>query len=245
MVQPQQAKKGLGVWGWVAIGCVGILVLGGIAVGGAVWWGARKVTSVAHDIANDPTAAIEMALKLNPEIEVIDRDAGSGKVTIRNKRTGETVTMDMEDLKQGRISFESAEGTATFNLDQQSGKMEITTEGEDGGTMTLGGDTQLPSWVPNYPGAVSEGVYNAETPEQVGGTFTSSTTAGLDEVFAYYKGQLEGGGYKVTENRYSGPQGNGGMLVGESADGRRTLTFTMQVTDGKTQVGGMYSEKKG
>jgi hypothetical protein len=245
MVQPQQVKKGLGVWAWVAMGCVGILFLGGIAVAGFVWWGARKATTMVNDIANDPTAAIEMMAAINPDIEVVDRDAGSGKVTIRDKRSGETMTVDIEDLKQGRISFQTDEGSATFNLDQQAGTMKIEADGPDGGTLSIGGDTRLPSWVPSYPGATAEGVYNAETPEQVGGTFTASTTAALDEVFAYYKGQLASGGYKVTENRYSGPQGDGGMLVGESADGKRTLTFHMQVTDGKVQVSGLYSEKKG
>ena len=72
-----------------------------------------------------------------------------------------------------------------------------------------------------------------------------TTSDGVDEVFSYLKGQLEGGGYQVTENRYSGPQGEGGMLNGESADGVRSLVYTLSVADGKTQVGGMYNQKKG
>lgn len=242
MVQPQQAtKKGLGVWGWVAIGCVGILMVGGLAVGGAVWWGARKVKALAED----PTAAVEAMAALNPDIEVVDRDAGEGKVTIRNKQTGEVVTLDMEDIKQGRISFESSEGAATVSIDPEAGKLEVQSEGEQGATMTFGGGQQLPDWVPSYPGASTEGVYSAETAEQSGGTFSAVTGDDLDSVFAYLKGKLTEDGYKVSENRFSGPQGTGGMLVGESADGMQTLTYTLQSTDGKTQVSGMYSRKKG
>ena len=72
-----------------------------------------------------------------------------------------------------------------------------------------------------------------------------NTSDDLDTVFAYFKEQLAGGGYKVSENRFSGPQGTGGMLVGESGDGRQSLTYTMQSADGKTQVSCMYSRKKG
>jgi hypothetical protein len=247
MVQPQQAKKGLGVWAWVAIGCVGFLVLGAMAVGGFMWWGARKMQSVAQDFANDPTAAIEMALKLNPEVEVIDRDKDAGTVTVRNKKTGETVTLNMEDIQQGRFSFESSEGSATVNFDSSAGTLEVETEDADGGggTMSFGGGAEVPSWVPTYPGAQHQGVYTADTAEQSGGTFTATTGDDVDTVFAYFKGQLEGGGYKISENRFSGPQGNGGMLVGESGDGQQSLTYTLQSNEGQTQVSCMYSRKKG
>jgi hypothetical protein len=187
-----------------------------------------------------------MIAAMNPDIEVVDRDAGNGKVTVRNKQTGETITVNLDDIRQGKISFSNEEGeAATMSLDQQTGKLEVQGEGEQGGTLSFGGDTQLPSWIPTYPGATSEGVYNAETAEASSGTFSMTTTDGVDQVFTYLKGQLEGGGYTVTETRFSGPQGDGGMLNGESGDGSRSLTYTMSVSDGKTQVGGMYNQKKG
>ena len=241
MVQPHQMgqqKKGLGVFAWVAIGCVGLLVLGGIAVGGMFWYGARKVQSLAED----PTAAIEMMAALNPDVEVVDKDSDAGTVTIRDKKTGETMTVDMDDLKEGRISFSTDEGTASFDVNQAEGTMEI--RGADGAVAQFGGSTELPSWVPSYPGATSEGVYTAQDATQESGTFTASTTDSLDDVFAYYRGQLQNGGYKITENRYSSPQGDGAMLVGEAQDGGQTLTFTLQASEGKTQVMGGYTKKK-
>ena len=235
------AKKKTSVWAWVAIGCVGIMVLGAVAVGGGLWWVGRK----AKAMAEDPTAVVEMIAAMNPDIEVVDRDAGNGKVTLRNKQTGEVVTVDLDDIRQGKISFASDEGEASMSLDQETGKLEIQGEGEDGGTLSFGGDTRLPDWIPTYPGATSEGVYSAESADASSGTFSMTTADGVDQVFTYLKGQLEGGGYTVTETRFSGPQGDGGMLNGESADGSRTLTYTLSVSDGKTQVGGMYNQKKG
>ena len=239
-VQGVPTKKKMSVWAWVAIGCVGIVVIGAVAVGAGLWWVGRK----AKAMAEDPTAIVEMMAAMNPDIEVVDRDAGNGKVTVRNKQTGETVTVGLDDIREGKISFSSDEGEATMSLDQEAGKIEIQSEGQDGGTVSFGGDTRLPDWIPTYPGAASEGVYNAETAEATTGTFSMTTTDGVDEVFAYLKGQLEGGGYTVSENRFTGPQGDGGMLSGESADGKRSLTYTMSASDGKTQVGGMYNQKK-
>ena len=242
-MQPEGVvKKKTSIWAWVAIGCVGFVVLGAVGVGAGLWWVGRK----AKAMAEDPTAVVEMIAAMNPDIEVVDRDAGNGKVTVRNKQTGETVTVDLDDIRQGKISFSSDDGDeATMSLDQATGKLEIQGQGDDGATMSFGGDTQLPSWIPTYPGATSEGVYNAETAEASSGTFSMTTTDSVDRVFTYLKGQLEGGGYSVTETRFSGPQGDGGMLNGESGDGNRTLTYTMSVSDGKTQVGGMYNQKKG
>ena len=246
MVQPQhsvQQKKGLGVWAWVAIGCVGLLVVGGLAIGGAVWYGARKVSTMAKDMAEDPTAAIEMIAALNPDIEVVGKDGAAGTVTIRDKKSGETMTVDMDDLKEGRISFTTDEGTSSLSLDQEAGSMVV--QGADGAVAQFGGATQLPGWIPAYPGAASEGVYSAQDATTESGTFTLATTDSLDAVFAYYKQQLESGGYQVTENRYSGPQGDGAMLVGETEGGGRTLTFTLQASEGKTQVMGGYTRQKG
>jgi hypothetical protein len=242
-MQPEQnvPKKGMSAWAWVAIGCVGIVVVGALAVGAGLWWVGRK----AKAMAEDPTAAIEMIAAMNPDIEVVDRDAGSGKVTIRDKKTGKTVTVDMEDIRQGRISFSSDEGTSTVDLAQEGGSLSVRTEGEGGGTVSIGGDTRLPSWVPTYPGATSEGVYNAETAESSSGTFSMTTADGFGEVFDYLKGQLEGGGYEVSETRFSGTQGDGGMLQAQTADGKRSLTYSLSTSDGKTQVGGMYNQKKG
>jgi hypothetical protein len=242
MVQPMQTgqKKGMGVWAWVAIGCVGILVLGAVGIGGVFWWGARKVKSMA----DDPTVAIEMMAALNPDIEVVGKDTEAGTVTIRDKNTGQTMTVDMEDVQEGRISFTSENGEANLSFDQESGGMEIHSESE-GATAHFGGDTKIPDWVPAYPGATSEGVFAAQDAQSESGTFTLSTGDSLDDVFAFYKAQLEAGGYKVTENRYSGPQGDGGMLVGETADGARTVTFTLGTGEGKTSVMGGYTQKKG
>jgi hypothetical protein len=246
MVQPQSVppqKKGLSVWAWVAIGCVGILVIGGVAVVGGTWWVARKAKSALAEYKDNPgMATVKMITAMNPDLELVGSDEATGKVTIKNKKTGETVTVNMADIQNGKISFDTPEGQSSMTFDQSGGKMEV--HGANGETATFGGAAQLPGWVPAYPGAAPEGVYAAEDATQRGGTFGLTTGDGVSEVLSFYKAQLEGGGFKVTESKYSGPGGDGGMVVGESGDAKRTVTFTIATESGKTRVAGVYSEKK-
>jgi hypothetical protein len=245
MVQPQYvppAKKGLSIWAWLAIGCVGILVLGGAATVGGMWWVAKKAKSAIAEYEDNPAmATVKMLTAVNPDLELVSTDDAAGKVTIKNKKTGEVVTVDLEDIKNGKINFETAEGKASMSFDQQAGTMEM--QGADGATATIG-SSELPGWVPAYPGAAPEGVYAAEDASQKSGTFGLTTGDSVNDVFAFYKKELEGAGFKVSENKYSAGGGEGGMVVGESTDGQRTVTFTIASEPGKTRVAGVFSEKK-
>ncbi|HEV8631513.1 MAG TPA: hypothetical protein VGV61_14445 [Thermoanaerobaculia bacterium] len=248
MVQPQQPvppKKGMSVWAWVAIGCVGILVLGGVAVGGFVWWGAHKVKSMAAEYQAHPeVATMKMITAMNPDLEMVSADEAAGKVTIRNKKTGEVVTLDMKDIKEGKINFSDAKGAqASVNFDQQAGKMEV--RGANGEVATFGGAAQAPDWVPVYPGGTTQAAYSAQSAEGSQSTFSVTTSDGVDKVFAFYKERLESGGFKVnTESHYGTGDSSGGMLMGESADGKRTLMFTIGAEGGKTTVAVVAAEKK-
>lgn len=246
MVQPQSVppqKKGMSVWAWVAIGCVGLLVLGGVGFGALAWWGAHKVKSMAAEYKDHPgMAAVKMMTAMNPDLELVSSDEASGKVTIKNKKTGEVVTVNMADIQNGKISFDTPQGSSSMSFDQNAGQVEV--HGANGETASFGAAAKLPSWIPAYPGAAAEGVYAAEDASQSGGTFGLTTGDGVTQVFDFYKAQLEGAGFKVTESKYSGSGGDGGMVVGESNDGKRTVTFTIGSESGKTRVAGVYSEKK-
>jgi hypothetical protein len=248
MVQPQSvpAKKGMSVWAWLAIGCVGILVVCGIAVGGFVWWGAHKVKAMAADMQAHPdVAAVKMIVAMNPDLEMVSTDEANGKVTIHNKKTNETVTLDMADVKNGNISFTGADGKqGSMTFDQSAGKVEV--KGADGSTASFGGGaaTKLPDWVPAYPGGTAEGVYSGEDANQATGSFGLTTSDSVTQVFSFYKQELSNAGFKVNESHYSANGSDGGMVTGESADGKRTVTFTVATDSGKTRVAGVYSEKK-
>src|SRR5262249_25088870 len=149
------------------------------------------------------------------------------------------------DIKAGKINFQTKDGTVKTDFgntanNQGQGQMNVQVTDNNGktGTATFGGAAKVPDWVPSYSGATSQGVYSTESDAQAGGTFALETADSVDQVFTSLKGQLQSGGYKVTETRFNGPQGMGGMLVGESNDGKRNVTYTMSSEGGKTKVAG-------
>jgi hypothetical protein len=248
-MQPQtvpQAKKS-NVWVWVVAGCVGIVVLGGVVVGGVVWWGARKVKSVAEHYEKNPQmAAAQMIVAMNPDVELVSTDEAAGTMTVREKKTGKVTTIGINDAKEGRwnVTTTDAQGQkSSVSYDAKAGQVVAT--GPDGNsTTTFGSTSKVPDWIPAYPGAAAEGVYAAQTDDQNTGSFSATSDDGVDKVFSFYKDQLAAAGFKVTENRYSGSGGDGGMVAGESTDGKRTVSVILAAEDGKTKVTGTYSEKK-
>ena len=53
---PQPKKKGLSPLAWIGIGCLGLLVIGGIVATVITVFVARKVSEVASEMEEDPVA---------------------------------------------------------------------------------------------------------------------------------------------------------------------------------------------
>src|ERR1700736_4552928 len=70
---------------WILVGIFGLFVVLGIALtAGAAF--------VAHKVKQNPALAIaKLATVGNPDIEAVSADEGANTVTIRDKKTGETV----------------------------------------------------------------------------------------------------------------------------------------------------------
>jgi len=50
-------------------------------------------------------ATAELMVKANPDLDLVESDAEAGTLTIRNRRTGEEVTMSAKDIQEGRVQF--------------------------------------------------------------------------------------------------------------------------------------------
>ena len=96
-----QGKKGLPVLAWIAIGCGGIVVLGGIAFTLIGWLAVSKMKDVASDFEDNPTrAAAELMVRMNPELEMVESDEDAGTLTVREKSSGKVITFNYEDIKE-------------------------------------------------------------------------------------------------------------------------------------------------
>jgi hypothetical protein len=232
------AKKGLGPLGWILIGCGGLVVIGMIAAGACFY----VVKKQAEKFEKNPAlAAAELAVRVNPDTEVVSKDEEKGTLTIKNTKTGEVGTFSAEDLKNGRISWKSDKGSATFD---GSG---IKVTNEKGETTTFGSATpqSFPSWIPTYPGATVQGTMDTTNAEGHSAAFTVTTSDSIDKVADYYEAQLKNAGLKVEKNTTTANGQTAVATLGaKSDDGKREASLMISSADGQTSAIVTFQEKK-
>lgn len=244
---PTQPKKGLSPLAWVAIGCGVLIVLAGVIAVGGMWFVGKKVSDYAEAEKNPALAAAKAIAMFNPEIEVVEEQSDRNRITFRNTDTGETFVVDAEDVKEGRIRFESAEGTMTIDSSGGEEGGTVTIQSDEGETVLRGGAagmTGVPDWVPRYPGAEFSGTYTASTGEGDSGAFSYTTADEPREVLDWYKETLEGEDYEIQTQTFSGQGADFfGLIVGTHADSGRTVTVNATRDGSRTQGGVQYSNE--
>lgn len=248
-----EEKKGLGTIAWVAIGCgVVIVVVAVVLIAGGLF-----VVHKAKQAGFDPTlwrtnpavAASKMVTTLNPDLEVVKVDEDKGLITVRNTKTGEVVTLNFEDVKNGKFSVrKKGEGAVTVETSKESGKSTVKIT-SDKGTVTINssaGAKGLPDWVPVYPGATVQSTYTAASGTEISGAVSETTGDSIDQVMKRLTSQLKGQGYSVSTNTYQENGATaGGMISAEDAGHGRTLQIMLGTEDGGgTTAVVSYSEKK-
>lgn len=245
-------KQGLSTAAKVAIGCLVavLLVAGGCFVVTAffVKKGVDAARSIVEDVDRDPEAAavktIELAMRMNPEVDVVSSDPAAGTITLREKRTGKVVTFNASDLREGRFSFESEGETVEFDVDEGE-------EGEPGGlriasgerTMVFGADSDtVPDWVPRYPGARADSFSTLESEGEHSGTFTIRTADAADEVLDFFARELEAAGFEVERTTMESASAIGGNITAKS--GRRSVNVALAAQEGETQGLVAFTERR-
>ncbi|MEM7480193.1 MAG: hypothetical protein AAF481_03370 [Acidobacteriota bacterium] len=235
----QQKKKGLHPLAWVAIGCAGLLIIAAILVTAGGIFVSKKVGDIASDFEDNPAmAAAQFIVRMDPNLELVESDEAAGTITIRNEKTGEVVTVNLEDVQEGRFGWTNEDGaTTSFTMAEGSaGGMEVTTQNSDGTTseMTLGGgadDSDIPYWVPRYPGAEVASAFATSTNNKVSGIFAQRMNASLEEAEQYYTSELEDLGSTVERSTVSA---GGQKIINLKAQGNgRTLTVTLLRQNGE------------
>jgi hypothetical protein len=211
---------------WVVIGCGVILLLGFLALAGMCAAGGMWFKRQAAKFEENPAvAAAELAVRANPELELVESDAEKGTITYRHKETGEVVTVNAAEFEGGKLTVETKEGTATFG----------------GGP---GGPANLPSWVPTYPNGSVQGTFDSTSAEGRSAAFTVTTSDPVATVLEFYENQLKGAGLEVQKNTYEAAgAGSGGTVSGTSADQKRTVGVTVGTADGQTSALVTFNEK--
>lgn len=242
------AKKKVSPWVWVLGGCLVLILVVLLLMGACTWFVADKAKDIAADFEDNPTkAAAELMVSLNPDLELVSTDDGAGTMTVRQKSTGEEITLNFDEIAEGRFSFETEEGESSISFDSEGGEG-VTFQGPDGETTTYGGaaSDDLPDWIDLYPGASEpEGTYSSTAGGQQSGAVSFRSTDPVARVLEFYERTLKAAGLDVSKTTFTAQGSEGGMLNGSSQDPQRQVTVMVGDEDGETVVNINYSEPAG
>ena len=226
---------------WILGGCFGLLVLGAIVGGMAMYYIAHKAKDAARMIEKNPGYAVARIIAAaHPDVDVVSTDEDKGTITVRDKKTGKVMTMNFADAQKGKFVFEQ---------DGQKLAVEAHTDGDKGsielksneGSMKFNagaGAEKLPDWLPAYPGSSPQGSVSMQSATGTSGSFHFTTKDSVEQVMSYYEDSLKKAGLKVNTNTV---QQNGktglGTVTGEEAGNKRKVFVNATVTTDGTNVG--------
>lgn len=241
---PVATKKGLSTGAKIAIGCGILALLAAIVVGGALFFGAYKAKQYVEGFEKEPVAtAAKTYAAIHPDIEFVEADEDSKRVTFRNTKTGEEITIDAADLESGRITFESEKGKTTVAASEDDEGGTLTMEGPEGTATFRSGEASandLPSWVVRYPGAKLSGAFTATSNGTRSGTVTFTTGDDLEEVLGYFRDELEEAGYHIETQSLSGGGQELRMIQARDEDASRDIGVTISRVGDRTQAAVTY-----
>lgn len=179
-------------------GCLGLLAVAGILIAfGGIW-----VFEKAKDIAGNPEQFIaEMAVKANPDLELVSVNKAAQEVVIKNKQSGESTTFSFEEVKKGMITVKPSDGNRA-----EIGPGGIRLEDKEGqqAEWGSGASVPLPAWVPAYPGGhrVLMSSHRLKGKEEVG-QYSFTTPDSIGAATANYLQVLETAAFEVAQESTS------------------------------------------
>ncbi len=249
-------KKGLPALAWVGIGC-GVIVLltiiGLIALGG---YAVHKVKQAGFDPAlwkkNPTAAAAKIVTTMNPDVEVVSTDNDSQTITLKNKKTGKTVTVDLQDIKDGKFRFfddKGKESTISINTGsdkkgEESGTMNIKTSEGNLNISTGSNASKLPKWVPLYKDIVPQHVMVMSADKGTTGGYSIVVQDSVEIAAALMEKELKDNGFTVSKNSYTMNDKKMVNMSGQKG-GNTSINVIVTNTDKGTGVNITFSEKSG
>jgi hypothetical protein len=206
--QPPPPRKGMPIWGWLLIGLFAFALLAIIGVSVAGYFFFKKAEQVAR---NPLSAIVQIAAAANPDVDVLDVNEKTGKVTIRDKKTGKTVTIDGDAIKDGKITIDTEDGHAAFGT---------------------GVNVKTPDWVFMPPGMKIVGGMTADSKDGAGGTVMFSSTQPLDSLKSFFEDKYKSGGFEQSVSSMSTTNGEQVIQLAFTHENRkRTVTIGAAKTD--------------
>jgi hypothetical protein len=229
---------------WILIGVGGFFLVIILAIAGLGFFVVHKAKQAGLDtdlIRRSPGLAVaKMAVAANPNVELVTADEGKQQITVRDKQTGQVITMSFDDAKNGKFTFKE-NGKEAVTISGANGTLEMKSAD---GTVKIGGNAKLPAWVPDYPSSEPQGAFTAQGKDGDSGSFAFKIKDASEKVVKFYQDQFQSSGFKVTSNVTSqNGQSSGGLLIAEDAANKHTITVIIGQDGGETSVSVTYANK--
>lgn len=250
---PPPPQKKSNTLTYVLVGCGTFIILGVIAVVAGGYFVFNKAKEAGLDpelMQKQPAlATAKIMVAMNPDIELVSVDEEKGLITVKDKKTGETATINMREAREGKVIFgKHGEDEVSMEVegdeDEDSASLEVKTKE---GTAKFGSGAAaegLPDWFPAYPDAKVQGNYSSQGQGGYTGGYQFTTQDPVDSVVKFYEAGLTQAGLKVTTNlvKQDGKV-TGGMASGEDAGKKRTAFINAAISDEGTQVSVVVTSK--
>ena len=246
---PSGKKTSPLVWVLVGIGAFILLVI--IAIAGAGFFLVHKVKQAGIDPdlmrRNPALATVRMMAALNPNIEVLSINEDRGLITVRDKHSGKTYSVDFEDAKKGKfIIKEGGKDAVTVNTSGDDKNASLEVKGADG-TLKIGGgqNVKVPAWIPDYPGSAPQAAYSSQSKDGDSGMFAFKSQDAADKVARFYEEGFKASGMKTSSTISNAGGGtSGGLISGEDESKRHSATVLIGSESGETSVTVNFTTKK-
>jgi hypothetical protein len=235
----QAPKKGRFIF-WALGGCLALIIIAAVIVFSTGLFIAHKVGLDSGTLKRNPGLAIaKMMVSGNPDLEIVSVDEDHGILRVREKKTGKTLTVDLENAQKGKIVF----------TDEKNQKVEIQARGEGDnaaveiksaeGSLRMGADSkdQLPGWLPAYPNVESSGAIGFNANQGRSGSFSFKSKDSVETVAAFYEKALKNAGFEIQKSLNQIP-GRGSIVIISALDRKtqRTANVTAAHTDEGTMI---------
>jgi len=230
---------------WVLAGCGGLILLGAVVLMVGGYFVAHKAKGFLNVAQKNPAMAVaKLAVAANPDLEIVSEDDDRGVITIRNRKTGEELTMNAEDIKAGKLKFKNEKGEeVTFEGHGEGDKGQFSIKSNKGEMSFGSGKAEpLPSWVPSYPGSTPTTSLSKSGAEGLYGSYSFRTSDDGGKVLDFYETDLKGSGFTVERTNVSAAIGN---LAAKRDGGKREVNVTVAPGAGATTVTVQYATSGG
>jgi hypothetical protein len=234
---------------WILVAVLALFVMFGIAVVGGGIFLVHKAKQAGLDpdlMRNNPgLATAKFLAATNPDLEVVSTDDGRGLITIRQRSTGKTMTVNFDEMKRGKFTFkEDGKDAVTLEAhgDGSTGSLQMKSGSE---SLNIGANqATLPAWIPGYPNSKPASTFSLSAKEGTTASFQFQTQDAPKDVVAFYETGLKQAGFRINASTTSENGASaGGLVSAEDAANKRTVVVAVGTGNKGTTVSVTYSQK--